>query len=135
MTTFAVAQNVSGVVTTSCPSPTREASSDRWSAAVHEFTATASLAPVYSANARSKLATRGPVDSQPDSSASTTSAISSAPIAGGANGTTTSWVAIALAAAVAVDDGIRDMGNPVPLCNGDTTTAASCQGCMGRQSG
>src|SRR5215218_3927819 len=98
MTTFAVAQNVSGVVTTSCPSPTREASSDRWSAAVHEFTATAWVAPVYSANARSKLATRGPVDSQPDSSASTTSAISSAPIAGGANGTTGGGVAVGASA-------------------------------------
>src|ERR671912_2395397 len=88
MTTFAVAQNVSGVVTTSSPGPTPAASSERCSAAVHEFTAIACSAPVYSANDASKRCTRGPVDSHPDSSASTTSAISSGPIDGGANGTT-----------------------------------------------
>src|SRR5688572_15046461 len=87
MTTFAVAQKVSGVVMTSAPSPTPDASNDRWSAAVQEFTATAWRAPVYSANRASNRATRGPVDSHPDSSVSTTSLISSAPIDGGAKGT------------------------------------------------
>ena len=38
---IAVAQNVSGVVTTSSPGPTPAASSERCSAAVQEFTATA----------------------------------------------------------------------------------------------
>ncbi len=45
ITVFAVAQNVSGVVTTSSPGPTPDASSDRWSAAVQELTATACCAP------------------------------------------------------------------------------------------
>src|SRR5687768_9948829 len=132
MTTLAVAQNVKGVVTTSSPAPTCDASSERCSAAVHEFTAMACVAPVYSANARSNAATRGPVESHPDSSALTTLAIASAPIAGGASGTTTCGLAIACRAAVVVRnaaeacretgaDGIRAMGDAMPLCNGDTT--------------
>jgi len=75
------------------------------------------------------------VESHPDSSVSTTSAISSAPIAGGANGTTTSGIAIALAAVIGVDNGIRAMGNTVPLCNGDTTAAGPCVGRGRRRSG
>src|SRR4051794_23040732 len=84
---FAVAQNVSGVVTTSSCAPMPDASSDRCSAAVHELTAMACGAPTYAANACSKAATRGPVVSQPDSSVAITSAISSGPMDGGAKAT------------------------------------------------
>src|SRR5690606_20220967 len=76
MMAFAVAQNVSGVVMTSSPAPMPAASSDRCSAAVHEFSAIACGAPIHAANAASNAATRGPVVSQPDSSVATTSAIS-----------------------------------------------------------
>src|SRR5690606_5562551 len=86
-TVLAVAQNVSGVVITSSPGPSPDARSDKWSAAVQEFTATACVAPVYDATARSNAATGGPVVSQPDSRVATTSAISPGPSSGGANGT------------------------------------------------
>ncbi len=42
---FAVAQNVSGVVITSCSEVTSDASSDKCSAAVHELSASAWRAP------------------------------------------------------------------------------------------
>ena len=43
--TFTVAQKVIAVVTTSSPGPTSSASSDRWSAAVAELTATPASSP------------------------------------------------------------------------------------------
>src|SRR5688572_25148705 len=76
ITVLAVAQNVSGLVTTSSPGPTPDASSDRCRPAVHELTATACAAPTLSANARSNAATRGPVVSQPDASTSATASAS-----------------------------------------------------------
>ena len=81
--TFAVAGQVIGVVMTSSPGPTPSASSERWSAAVPEATASTCSA---SRNARirsSSSAARGPVVSQPERSVSATAAISSSPTAGG----------------------------------------------------
>src|SRR5262249_38517728 len=83
--TLAVATKVSGVVITSSPGPTPRPASARWSAAVHEFVATACSQPTYSANSCSKRLVFGPVPSQPERSVSTTSSISSSPIAGAPN--------------------------------------------------
>jgi hypothetical protein len=84
---LAVAQKVSGVVTTSSPGPIPAASIDRCSAAVQEFTAMACGTPMYAAKARSNSPTRGPVDSHPDCRTATTASISCWPIDGGAKPT------------------------------------------------
>src|SRR5215218_7187442 len=81
--TFAVAGHVIVLVITSSPGPTPRASSERWSAAVPEATASTCSAPTYSANRCSSSAVLGPVVSQPERSVSETAAISSSPIAGG----------------------------------------------------
>ena len=76
---FTVAQNVSGVVITSSPGPMPSAASATCIAALPEFTPSACCAPVYSRNAFSNAAVRGPVVVQPDRSASATAAISASP--------------------------------------------------------
>src|SRR3989442_10379548 len=81
--TFAVAGQGIGVGITSSPGPPPSASAERWSAAVPDATASACLAPAYSAKRSSSSAARGPVVSQPERSVSATAAISSSPIAGG----------------------------------------------------
>jgi hypothetical protein len=85
---FAVAQNVSGVVTTSSPGPMPHAMSDRCRAAEQELTASACGAPTYAANSCSNWRTRGPVESQPEASVRCTSSNSAEPRSGGAKGTT-----------------------------------------------
>src|SRR5437879_11355873 len=85
-TTLTVAANVSGVVITSSPGPTPLATSAVWSPAVQEFSASAAGAETAVANSASKRATLGPVVIQSERSVSTTSAISSSPITGAANG-------------------------------------------------
>src|ERR1022692_2109675 len=62
---------------TSSPGPTPTAASEACRAAVQEFTATACLAPVYTANSCSKRCTLGPVVTQPERRLSATSEISS----------------------------------------------------------
>ncbi len=83
-----MAVKVCVVVITSSPGPMPSASSARCRPAVAEFTAMASSdgSPRNSANAVSKRFAFGPVVTQPDFSVSTTSAISSSPISGRANG-------------------------------------------------
>src|SRR5437660_9761778 len=81
--TLAVAGQVIGLVITSSPGPTPSATSDRWSAAVPEASASTCFASRYAAIRRSSSAARGPVVSQPERSVSVTAAISSSPIAGG----------------------------------------------------
>ena len=84
-TTFAVAGQVIGVVITSSPGPIPSATRVRCIAAVPEETASACLAPVYSANRRSSSAAFSPVVSQPERIVRATASISSSPTAGGWN--------------------------------------------------
>src|SRR4051794_18322375 len=86
-TTFAVAGHVIGLVITSSPGPTPSATSERWSAAVPDATASTCFAPRYSSNRSSSRAARGPVVSQPERIASAAASTSSSPIAGGWNPT------------------------------------------------
>src|SRR3954447_15243952 len=81
--TFAVAGQVIGVVITSSPGPTPSATSDRWSAAVPEASASTCSASRKSFIRSSNKAALGPLVSQPERSVSVTAAISSSPIAGG----------------------------------------------------
>src|SRR5436190_18713916 len=81
--TFAVAGQVIGVVTTSSPGPTPSATSDRWSAAVPEASASTWSASRNSCIRSSSFAAFGPVVSHPERSVAVTAAISSSPIAGG----------------------------------------------------
>src|SRR3954454_12054922 len=81
--TFAVAGQVIGVVITSSPGPTPSATSDRWSAAVPEASASTCSASRKSFMRSSNKAALGPLVSQPERSVSVTAAISSSPIAGG----------------------------------------------------
>ncbi len=83
--TFAVAGHVIEVVITSSPGPTPRATSERWSAAVQEETASTCFASRYSRIRASSSAVRGPVVSQPDRSVSATASISASVIAGGWN--------------------------------------------------
>src|SRR5262245_56665272 len=81
--TFAVAGQVSEVVTTSSPGPTPRASRARCSAAVPEEWASTCSASRTAAARRSSSAARGPLVSQPDRIASAAAATSSSPTAGG----------------------------------------------------
>src|SRR3954463_11458668 len=81
--TFAVAGQVIGVVITSSPGPTPSATSDRWSAAVPEASASTCSASRKSFIRSSNKAALGPLVSQPERSVAVTAAISSSPIAGG----------------------------------------------------
>src|SRR5918999_2683184 len=81
--TFAVAGHVIGVVITSSPGPVPRATSERWSAAVPDATASTCSACRYAAMRSSRSAAFGPVVSQPERSVSATAAISSSPSAGG----------------------------------------------------
>ena len=83
--TFAVAGQVSELVITSSPGPTPSATSERWSAAVPDETASTCFASRYSRMRASSSAVRGPVVSQPERSVSATASISSSEIAGGWN--------------------------------------------------
>src|SRR3954453_8056594 len=83
--TFAVAGHVSEVVITSSPGPTPRATSERWSAAVPEETASTCFASRYSRMRASSSAVRGPVVSQPERSVAATASISASVIAGGWN--------------------------------------------------
>src|SRR3954469_14764095 len=83
--TFAVAGHVSDVVITSSPGPTPSATSERWSAAVHEETASTCFASRYSRIRASSSAVRGPVVSQPERRVWATASISASVIAGGWN--------------------------------------------------
>src|SRR5437660_11524098 len=83
--TFAVAGHVIELVITSSPGPTPSATSERWSAAVHDETARTCFASRYSRIRASSSAVRGPVVSQPDRSVSATASISASEIAGGWN--------------------------------------------------
>src|SRR4051794_1468668 len=83
--TFAVAGQVSDVVITSSPGPTPRATSERWSAAVHDETASTCFASRYSRMRASSSAVRGPVVSQPDRRVAATASISASEIAGGWN--------------------------------------------------
>ena len=65
-TTFAVDANVIGVVITSSSRPTLAASSARWSAAVHELSATQCCAPTSPAKRFSNALVLGPVVIQPE---------------------------------------------------------------------
>src|ERR1017187_2974577 len=71
---------------TSSPSSTPTPSSARWRAAVPEFTATASPAPVNFENSCSNRFAFGPVVNHPDRSVSTTDSTSSSPMSGRAKG-------------------------------------------------
>src|SRR5271165_4224620 len=71
---------------TSSPALTPEAISARCRAVVHEDTATAHVAPTYSANRFSNSATLGPWLTQPLRRAARTAFSSSAPIEGRATG-------------------------------------------------
>src|SRR5262245_26550578 len=82
-TTFAVAGHVIGVVITSSPGPTPKATSDRWSAAVPEASASTCSASRNFFMRCSSSAAFGPLVSQPERRVSVTAAISSSPIAGG----------------------------------------------------
>ena len=66
---LAVAMNEWLAVITSSPGPTPMASNARWSAVVQFETAQAWAAPISSANSRSKAATCGPCETQPDNTA------------------------------------------------------------------
>ena len=85
--TLAVAGQVIGVVITSSPGPTPRASSERWSAAVPDATASTCSASRKTRIRSSSSAARGPVVSQPERRVSATAAISSSPTAGGWNPT------------------------------------------------
>ena len=74
------------MVTTPSSGPTPRAHKDRCSAAVQELTATAYLAPKYSAALISNFSVLGPVVSQPEVRVSTTSRISASPTRGGEKG-------------------------------------------------
>src|SRR5258708_35014592 len=87
VTTSAVDANVTVGTNTSSASFRPTASSEKWSAAVQELTASACRTPIKRANASSKRAVLGPVVSQPVSSASTTARIPSSPIEGTLKGT------------------------------------------------
>ena len=80
--------NVCVVVMTSSPGPMPIASSARCSPAVAELTAMAcsDASPRNAAKSSSNRLAFGPVVTQPDFNVSTTSAISSSPISGSANG-------------------------------------------------
>lgn len=80
-----VAQKVIGVVMTSSPGCTPDASKERCSAAVHEFSATACGLPLYCAMACSKRAVCGPVPNQPLFIVETTASISASSMAGAPN--------------------------------------------------
>src|SRR5262245_41285088 len=82
-----VAVKVYGVVMTSSPGPTSNASRARCRPAVAELTARACAPPpMNEANSFSNRRVFGPVVSQPERKVSTTSAISSSPMSGRANG-------------------------------------------------
>src|SRR5207249_7751516 len=84
--TLTEAVNVSGVVITSSPGPTRSVASAVCSPAVQELSASALGAPRCSANSPSKRFVLGPVVIQSERSVSTTSRISSSPKSGGEKG-------------------------------------------------
>ena len=84
--TLTVEANVSVVVITSSPGPIPLTDSAVCRPAVQELSARAPGAESAAANSASKRATLGPVVSQSERSVSATSAISSSPMSGGANG-------------------------------------------------
>jgi hypothetical protein len=86
-TISAVAAKVSVGTSTASPAFRPRASTARWRAAVHEFTATAWGAPTARANSSSKRFTRGPVVSHPERSVATTSSISASEMLGRKKGT------------------------------------------------
>ena len=83
--TFALAGQVIELVITSSPGPTPSATSERWSAAVHDETASTWLASRYSRIRASSSAVRGPVVSHPERRVAATASISASEIAGGWN--------------------------------------------------
>jgi hypothetical protein len=84
---FAAATKFSDGRTTSSPGPQPTASSAMCSAAVPFATASACFAPVKSAKAASNSATRGPIDHQPDVTASCTASTSASSITRSDSGT------------------------------------------------
>src|SRR5271154_1476890 len=86
-TTLAEATNERGLVITSSPSLTPTARSARWRPAVPLETAHPNGAPTRAANALSNAGTRGPSESWPERSTSTTARSSASPRTGRASGT------------------------------------------------
>ncbi len=78
-TAFAVAMNENDGTMTSSPGPIPHATNARCSAVVQELTATPSRAPTRAANFSSKLATRGPCATQPESTACAAASASASP--------------------------------------------------------